>query len=216
MVFDKILAPLCVRAVQLFRLEHNICQYQYSELRCMLKEADHSSTHWMQNGTRRQGNYVKASDFDKAGWLSEIKNYLVPIRSRLLGAIQQTAVPNGHSTDMVEAAYVLHREEIVRFFQGFTTAPTSRFTCFGCLVETSKHELSCGHSICTTCARYFGRAGKTDLNTVCLESCPFEGKNPRTFRPCTIRIGRERMVAEMPAQVGPQQYAQNPPSSTSH
>ena len=56
--------------------------------------------------------------------------------------------------------------------RGRPEAFISHTTCFSCLFEPPEHALSCGHVLCTSCLRAYGRP--RGRNVVEIEGCPME------------------------------------------
>lgn len=80
------------------------------------------------------------------------------------------------------AAAEIHRESVLhhfftRVFKGDSQSFISHSVCFVCLFEAPEHALPCGHIICTSCLRTYGR---TILNRyVDIVECPLEEKERR-------------------------------------
>ena len=56
--------------------------------------------------------------------------------------------------------------------RGRPEAFISHTTCFSCLFEPPEHALLCGHVLCTSCLRAYGRSRGGSM--VEIEGCPME------------------------------------------
>lgn len=82
-----------------------------------------------------------------------------------------------------EAAAEIHKDKVmIYFYQHAEQAKAasdagavpfiSQSTCFSCLVEPPEHALPCGHILCSSCIRAYGRP--TAKNVVEINYCPIE------------------------------------------
>ena len=83
----------------------------------------------------------------------------------------------------VDVASEIHKNTVMKHFYNYTAkaggeAFISHSTCFSCLFEPPEHALPCGHVLCTSCLRAYGRPkGKCVVE---IEGCPIESlSNPR-------------------------------------
>lgn len=91
------------------------------------------------------------------------------------------------------AALQIHRDDILRFFYRKTGAKHKRTMnlkmCLSCLFNPPEHALSCGHVLCTACAKGYGRSrGK---NTIQILECPLDDLSKLPCRPQVIHLKPE-------------------------
>lgn len=84
-----------------------------------------------------------------------------------------------HDSREMEAnvAAEIHASTVMKHFHLHTVKAgaesfISHSTCFSCLFEPPEHPLPCGHVLCTSCLRAYGRV--TEKNVVELDGCPIE------------------------------------------
>ncbi len=76
-----------------------------------------------------------------------------------------------------QAAADIHKDTVMFDFykhtlDGRNSAFISHSTCFSCLVEPPEHPLPCGHILCSSCLRAYGRS--RGRSVVEIDGCPLE------------------------------------------
>lgn len=190
-VFGRVFAPSCASALQVFIRQYAPCQYQYQHLKmtvhCIIRKADHVTGHRMSDGTIREGKFIPPNSFDSSIWLKATLECLVTIEDNLRKATKSSPICINRTPDFVREAHASHRKILGRFFQGFATNVTSRFTCFGCLMEIPQFPLACGHFLCADCVKMFGKV--SELGVASLDTCPLDANPASGFVPCSISVG---------------------------
>ena len=149
--------------------------------RCVNVRSGHGTKgHQLKNGkVLAIGNYVSQFSFK-----SYHETFQFDVFSRLhesLGLLH-TQIQKAGKTE-VKAAAELHKDTVMAHFYNhaeearvsFRSRPVpliSQSTCFSCLIEPPEHALPCGHILCSSCLRAYGRPkGK---NVVEIDGCPIE------------------------------------------
>jgi hypothetical protein len=110
------------------------------------------------------------------------------VYSRLLRLMERLAELETYGETQEGAALLIHREDILRFFFGGNTRGEDKTllklkVCLSCLFNPPEHPLSCGHVLCTACARGYGRSkGKY---TIQILECPLDNVS---MKPCQPRL----------------------------
>ena len=70
-------------------------------------------------------------------------------------------------------AHFYNHAEQAKTKSGATAVPfISQSTCVSCLIEPPEHALPCGHILCSSCLRAYGRS--KSKNVVEINGCPIE------------------------------------------
>ncbi|KAF2199844.1 FabD/lysophospholipase-like protein, partial [Delitschia confertaspora ATCC 74209] len=70
----------------------------------------------------------------------------------------------------------LHTEKLKSLWPRFSFFKSSK-SCFACLMFMPEKVFDCGHAICNTCVRRFGRKSGTEKHSFLLPSCPLCGQS---------------------------------------
>ena len=78
-------------------------------------------------------------------------------------------------------AHFYNHAEQAKTYSGATAVPfISQSTCVSCLIEPPEHALPCGHILCSSCLRAYGRP--KSKNVVEINGCPIESLSlPRYY-----------------------------------
>ena len=100
----------------------------------------------------------------------------------LLETLHSKIQESGELELEAQVAAEIHKDQVmVHFFNhSISKSPTagrveafiSHSTCFSCLFEPPEHALPCGHVLCTSCLRAYGRA--RGQYVVEIDGCPLE------------------------------------------
>ena len=119
------------------------------------------------------GAYVSKFSFEdyRETFLWHVYSRLDELLKNLRSKVQEGAEHEA------QAAAELHRDTVMVHFykhvaEGKKNAFISHITCYCCLFEPPEHALPCGHILCTSCLRAYGRLRARTV--VEIEGCPFE------------------------------------------
>ena len=171
-------------ALETFANLHWPCEYVKpgTNSRCVNVGSGHiSKDHQFANGRIHVGEYVSSFGFDAYDrvFQSDVFNKF----RTLLQALREQ-VPPGDAEERI-ASRIHEERTLTKFFARASSNQPSRLlnhtVCYACLFELPEHVLSCGHVICTPCARSYG---KLDSEIIVVRHCPMDGK--AIFPPCEI------------------------------
>ena len=117
-------------------------------------------------------NYQEIFEFDVYSRLDESLK-LLHERVQGGGEIEAEAAAEIHK-DTVMTHFYKHAQQAKAGSEAGTVPFTSQSTCFSCLVEPPEHALPCGHILCSSCIRAYGRPCPTAKNVVEIHDCPIE------------------------------------------
>lgn len=186
-LFDQLYALSCSTAVEIFTNRWLRCSYvSRSGKACINSKLSHGKGHQKYSGKIIAiGPFMDPPDLGDFGseWLNMTREHFVQIESSAQEARTEAGM---RSSTREKVVYELHRQHLMRFFGDFGDHIPDRYSCYGCLMEVPQHPLPCGHMLCTSCVRMFGRS--TDETTVTIDFCPFDSKSVRNVNPCSIRF----------------------------
>lgn len=130
--------------------------------------------HQLKNGkVRAVGQYVSHFSFDnyRETFNFDVYSYLTESLKILHEKVHETGEPEA------EAAAEIHKNSVMKHFYNHTAKAgaesfISHSTCFSCLFEPPEHALPCGHVLCTSCLRAYGRSKSHCVVEV--DGCPLE------------------------------------------
>ncbi|RYC54072.1 hypothetical protein CHU98_g12134 [Xylaria longipes] len=178
-------SELCTAALRSFANDHWPCTFETpaqgkNYRRCCNFKNSHAKGHQNIRG-KLIGNGPYQADFD----IETLESWWVEAISDQLALFQNAACQTISRTD-VQIATILHRERMNSFYATLGNASSfiSHSVCFSCLRELPECILPCGHILCQSCVRAYGRqASRTSID---LSRCPLHvreplKKNPHTF-----------------------------------
>lgn len=177
-IFPKYLDHLDA-ALENFCDQHWPCEFRKGNKRCVNVKSGHGSKgHQTKDGlVIADGKYESSIKFSEAH--REFRENVFYHLWELLTELQ-LRVSQGDQQE--QAAADIHRERVLRnFFRkvacGDTVAEaySSHTACFCCLFEAPVHALPCGHIICETCARIYGRSQAGSPTEIEMSWCPIDG-----------------------------------------
>lgn len=115
-------------------------------------------------------SYQETFQFDVCSRLDESLK-LLHLKVQDGGEIEAEAAAEIHK-DTVMTHFYEHAEQAKAASEAGVVPFISQSTCFSCLVEPSEHALPCGHILCSSCLRAYGRT--TAKNVVEINDCPIE------------------------------------------
>lgn len=137
--------------------------------RCVNASASHEKGHQNKKGVVfASGEYQSEFSFEfyKEFWIRSIRKHLSAFEKELEDLIskENPACPD------IRQMHQSHLEHLGRFFPRVSGASilVSHSTCFCCLMEVPHHALPCGHVLCISCLKSYGRSKQSrrawDLN----------------------------------------------------
>ena len=129
------------------------------------------------------GDYLSRLSFENNR--EEFEKAVYSHLEELLGRLRQ-----GRDSQDVASARI-HRDVVIAQFYSHSagdqkSAFHSHNVCFSCLSEPPQHALPCGHVLCTSCVKSYGRTnGKTLVE---LDECPMEVDSPGRHFPYTVYL----------------------------
>ena len=171
---------------------HRNIRYIAKQSRCVNVRAGHGSKgHQTKAGTIfHSGEYV--SDFT---WDAYHEEFHAAVYFRLdhLMKLLDHRVREGESAE--NAAVAVHREHTLLAFYGKNLKDAGIFrshsVCLCCLFEQPEHTLPCGHILCSSCVKSFGRMKNKTL--VEIQDCPLEADSAGRYKPCTVYLRPENV-----------------------
>lgn len=170
---------------------HRNLRYIAHKSRCVNVRAGHSSKgHQTADGTIfHSGEYV--SDFT---WESYHEEFYAAVYFRLdyLMGILDERTRDGTLPEIAAAA--IHRDETLGPFyrdnlQDVAQLFQSHSVCLCCLFEQPEHVLPCGHMLCTSCIKSYGRMKSKTL--IEIQDCPLEPNKIGKYNPSTVYLKPE-------------------------
>jgi hypothetical protein len=126
--------------------------------RCINVSSSHSKGHQTKDG-RIIGEGPYESDFPPTGflrsWAASIRGHVEFYREEL-----EHLMENGDSSTSDLKLYAkCHAQHLETFFQNVPNASQfiSHSTCFSCLMQVPHNPLPCGHVLCTSCIKTYGK-----------------------------------------------------------
>ncbi|KAI4204204.1 MAG: hypothetical protein LQ350_001395 [Teloschistes chrysophthalmus] len=164
-------------ALENFTDRHWPCEYikPGGGARCVNVRSGHGSKgHQLKNGkVLAVGNYMSHFSFENYR-----ETFAFDVYSQLSESLTLLHLKMHDSREMeANVAAEIHASTVMKHFHLHTVKAgaesfISHSTCFSCLFEPPEHPLPCGHVLCTSCLRAYGRV--TEKNVVELDGCPIE------------------------------------------
>lgn len=163
------------------------CSFQSKHGRCQLVKSGHS-TKPHQNAEAKiigTGNYE--SSFSAEGYEDEWLENLVGNVEIIQRTLQDRTFQNPNIAEL-DVASRLHRERLTDFYSniGGASSYMNNTTCFACLRELPEYPLPCGHILCISCIRAFGR--QPTRTTLELPFCPLHTHETMWPEPWEIKV----------------------------
>jgi hypothetical protein len=121
------------------------------------------------------------------------------IYTRLRCLLERLAELEGSGESQETAALQIHRDDILKFFYKKTSAGHKHKwplkVCLSCLFNPPEHALSCGHVLCTACAKGYGRS--RDKTTIQILECPLDDLSKLPCRTQVIHLKPESAGARI-------------------
>ncbi|KAL8689851.1 MAG: hypothetical protein Q9218_004571 [Villophora microphyllina] len=164
-------------ALENFCDRHWPCEYikPGGGARCVNVRSGHGSKgHQLKNGkVLAVGNYMSHFSFENYR-----ETFAFDVYSQLRESLSLLHEKMHDSREMeANVAAEIHASTVMKHFHLHTVRAgadsfVSHSTCFSCLFEPPEHPLPCGHVLCTSCLRAYGRT--TEEYVVELDDCPIE------------------------------------------
>jgi hypothetical protein len=176
-------------ALMAFCARHWPCEFVAGDgSKCVNVQSGHGSKgHQNKSGkVLAVGDYVSRFSFE--GNHEDFQSAVYVHLEGLLELLRQR-IQSGDSQDAASAR--IHRDvAMARFYSHSTGDQASAFrshnVCFSCLCEPPQHALPCGHVLCTSCVKSYGRANNKTL--VELDECPMEAHGSSRHFPYTVYL----------------------------
>jgi len=153
--------------------------------RCINVQSGHTAkSHQAQDGHIFAHGAYEA----KFSYHSYRDDFHTAVYSRLRQLMERLAELETYGESQDSAALLIHRQDILRFFfagnaGGEDNSMLKLKVCLSCLFNPPEHALSCGHVLCTACARGYNQSrGK---HTIRILECPLDHLS---IKPCQPRL----------------------------
>ncbi|KAI0544412.1 hypothetical protein F4679DRAFT_576867 [Xylaria curta] len=167
-------SQLCMAALRSFANDHWPCTFKslsheknYGQC-CNFKNS-HTKGHQNIRG-KLIGNGPYQVDFE----IETLGSWWIETVGEQLALFQNSAYKLGQTIlrNDIQIATILHRERMDNFYATFgnPSAFVSHSACFSCLRELPECILPCGHILCQSCVRAYGR--QTSRTSIELSRCP--------------------------------------------
>lgn len=110
----------------------------------------------------------------------------------LLVRLKEKTAPGDDET---EVAAAIHKDDVMAWFyrhvsrDGRSERYNSHSVCFCCLTEPPQHPLPCGHVLCTSCIKTYGRQrSRTEIE---MQGCPLDVQTTQAFQVWRVHIKPE-------------------------
>ena len=177
-------------ALDTFAQSHWPCEFIKAKGggRCVNVRSGHSKGHQLKDGqVLAFGDYDSRFSFEESHDAFQ-SNVYFHLRD-LHGMLQERLYQKGQQE--IAAAAEIHRDVVMAHFyrhvtRGWKKSFSSQNACYCCLFEPPEHVLPCGHILCTSCVRIYGRpAGNTEVE---IHECPIESRNSSRYQSWKHRI----------------------------
>ncbi|KAF2230441.1 hypothetical protein EV356DRAFT_536374 [Viridothelium virens] len=174
-------------ALENFSQSHWPCEFsKQGGGRCVNVRGGHSKGHQRQDGqVLAFGEYDSQFSFETHHGSFRSNVYLC--LQNLHGSLQER-IQKGQRE--IIAASEIHRDVVMPNFYRHATRGqrifSSQTACYCCLFEPPEHVLPCGHILCTSCIRNYGRpCGNTEVE---IQECPIESGSLRRYQSWKFRV----------------------------
>ena len=158
---------------------HWPCGFSKNDIRCVLKKAGHT-----QKGHQSaKGKILGIGGYQYSYHLGQELGAWKELLKRVISPFQWSSVAVASKLHTE-----LHTERLHSFYSNTGSANEfkSHTTCFCCLTAVPLHPLPCGHVLCDSCARMYGKQnGKESVEIL---ECPLENQGEPWQEPRVIKI----------------------------
>lgn len=182
--------PLLMRHLDGITGHHNL-RYIAQKSQCVNVRAGHSSKgHQTADGTIfHSGEY-----FSEFSWESYHEEFYAAVYFRLDDLMGMLDERTRDGTPAEIAAAAIHRDETLAPFyrsnlKNMNQLFQSHSVCLCCLFEQPEHVLPCGHILCTSCVKSYGRMKSKTL--IEIRDCPLEPEKVGKYNPSTVYLKPE-------------------------
>lgn len=166
---------------------HWPCEYVTPEtgLRCINVSNGHSKGHQTSDGKIiATGDYTASISCEKLQHRFENQVFV------WLESLSAKLAPS--DDEYAEAKKVHLQDTMTPFWKLLNNTPINRHlhshtACFCCLLSVPQHDLPCGHTLCTECAKMYGESDSRGM-ALRLQRCPFCTGRPEQDEPWTIQL----------------------------
>jgi hypothetical protein len=169
---------------------HRNVKYLTKRSKCVNVRSGHGAKghQTSSGGIFASGQYVSKFTFED--YSTQFQESVFFRLQHLMSALAE-GVAKGH--DSLAVAHKIHEEQTLRpFYKHLENSHRlySNTICLSCLFERPEHALPCGHILCTSCVKAYGKVRAANL--VEAHQCPLES-NPtkRRFPPFSIFLKPE-------------------------
>ena len=154
--------------------------------RCVNVRSGHSKGHQLKDGhVLAIGEYISEFSFENSR--ESFRTSVYCCFQNLHGLLQER-LQKGQLE--IIAASEIHRDVVMaHFYQHATRGKTqliSQTACYCCLFEPPEHVLPCGHILCTSCIRIYGRPRGNTIVEV--QDCPIESGNTQNYHSWNFNV----------------------------
>ncbi|KAI1446087.1 hypothetical protein F5Y02DRAFT_426089 [Annulohypoxylon stygium] len=185
-------ADLCVSALHIFADLHWPCNFQKSPYdtaqgRCCNVKSGHNPKGHQNKSGKIIGHGQYQSDFDVSTFIPKWNELIKESLVKLQTAAYELGQKLPGRTDL-QITSILHRERIGLFYSALGNLPNfvSHSACFSCLRGLPECVLPCGHVLCLTCVRTYGRT--SSRTTIELNRCPLHVRDVMADPPWVINV----------------------------